>query len=260
MTTTRARAHSTGSTLLSGGGADLRPPGSARSMGVLLILLSMALAVGCYAAFAWWLPSDRERYQDYRAAAACTSRAGEQEQKDCLSTFHFTVEKTVNKSEGKTSTYEATLTGQDSWRGTVSFGDPGPLLKRLAPGDRVTATVWRRDIVVLSKDGVRQNTSEAPRGEIQMNAAFGVLAALVAAQAFVFGAARLAGSRGGYGRLTWDPYGRRLLITIFAAGFGLGLPATWLRLPWWTVPVTVPLVVCAVGTVLYRRTRRPAAR
>ncbi|MCT9114165.1 hypothetical protein N4G69_53555 [Streptomyces mirabilis] len=77
----------------------------------------------------------------------------------------------------------------------MSFGDAGPLLEQLAPGDQVKATAWRRDIVVLSKNGVRQNTSEAPRDELQMNAAIGVLAALVAAQTFVFGAVRLARSR-----------------------------------------------------------------
>ncbi|MFF2134061.1 hypothetical protein ACFVW1_53915 [Streptomyces olivochromogenes] len=64
----------------------------------------------------------------------------------------------MNKPAGKSSSYQATLTDRDSWRGTVSFGDPGPLLERLAPGDQVTATAWRRDIVMLSKNGVRQNT------------------------------------------------------------------------------------------------------
>nr|WTB32336.1 hypothetical protein OG781_25220 [Streptomyces sp. NBC_00830] len=222
MTTARARAHSTGR-LPSKDGADRRSPGRARFMGVLLILLSLISAAACYLVFSWWLPSDSERYQDYRAAEPCSSRAMEQRQTDCLSTWRFTVVKTVIKT-GKSSTYEATLTYRDSWRGTVSFGDPGPLLERLAPGDQVTATAWRRDIVVLSKNGVRQNTSEAPRDELQMNAAIGVLAALVAAQTFVFGAVRLARPRD-YEPFTWNPYGKRLLITITAVCFGVGLPA-----------------------------------
>ncbi|MFE4754640.1 hypothetical protein ACFRIB_30910 [Streptomyces mirabilis] len=94
-----------------------------------------------------------------------------------MSTWHLIVEKTVNKTSGRGCSYEATLTDRDSWRGTMSFGDAGPLLEQLAPGDQVTATAWRRDIVVLSKNGVRQNTSEALRDELQMNAAIGVLAA-----------------------------------------------------------------------------------
>ncbi|MGW1506934.1 hypothetical protein ACWCQW_52570 [Streptomyces mirabilis] len=257
MTTARARDHSTGR-LPSKDGADRRSPGRARFMGVLLILLSLIPAAGCYVAFSWWLPSDSERYQDYRAAEACSSRAMKQGQTDCLSTWHLTVEKTVNKSAGKSSSYQATLTDRDSWRGTVSFGDPGPLLERLAPGDQVTATVWRRDIVVLSKNGVRQNTSEAPRDELQMNAAIGVLAALVAAQMFLFGAVRLARPRA-YEPFTWNPYGQRLLITITAVCFGVGLPTTWIGIPWWTVPaVAVPVVVYAAGLMHHRLRPRAA--
>ncbi len=221
-------------------------------MGVLLILLSLIPAAACYLVFSWWLPSDTERYQDYRAAEPCSSRATEQGQTDCLSTWHLTVAKTVNRTSGRNSSYEATLTYRHSWRGTMSFGDPGPLLERLVPGDQVMATAWRRDIVVLSKDGVRQNTSEAPRDEVPMNAAIGVLAALVAAQAFVFGAVRLARPRD-YEPFSWNPYGKRVLITIIAACFGVGLPAAWIGIPWWPLPaVATPVVVCAAGLMHHR--------
>ncbi|WP_344493009.1 hypothetical protein, partial [Streptomyces enissocaesilis] len=161
-----------------GNGAGRRSLGRVRFMGVLLILLSLIPAAASYAVFSWWLPSDQSRYQDYRAAEPCSAHAIGKEQTDCLSTWRLTVEKTVNKTGGKSSSYEATLTDQDSWRGTVSFGDSGPLLARLKTGDQVTATIWRRDIVVLRQDGVRQNTSEAPRDELQMNAAIGMIAAL----------------------------------------------------------------------------------
>ncbi|GGV70235.1 hypothetical protein GCM10010294_28160 [Streptomyces griseoloalbus] len=227
------------------GRAGRLSPGRTRFTGVLLILLSLISAAACHWVFGWWLPSDSERYQDYRAAEPCSSRAMEQGRTDCLSTWHLTVEETVNRTAGKGSSYKATLTDQDSWRGTVSFGDPGPLLERLESGDRVEATAWRRDIVVLSKDGVRQNTSEAPRDELQMNAAIGVLAGLVAAQVFVFGTVRLVRPCD-HEPFTWNPYGKRLLLTTTAICFGVGLPAVWIGIPWWTVPaVAVPVVVGA---------------
>ncbi|WP_371797022.1 hypothetical protein [Streptomyces sp. NBC_01718] len=256
MTTARARAHSTGR-LPGKNGADQRSPGRARIMGVLLILLSLIPAVLCYVAFASWLPSDREHYREYRAAEPCPAHATAQLKSDCLSTRRFTVMKTVIKT-GKTSTYEAILKDGDSWRGVVDFGDPGPLLDRLQPGDRVTATVWRRDIVVLSKDAIRQNSSDAPRDELQMNAAFGMLAALVAAQAFTFGAVRLVRPRD-HKPFTWNPYGKQLLIAGVATCFGMGLPAVWIGVPWWTVPtVGVPVAVCAAG-LLHHRLRTRAA-
>ncbi|MFG2522817.1 hypothetical protein [Streptomyces sp. NPDC048527] len=226
-------------------------------MGVLLILLALIPAVLCYIAFAWWLPSDRDRYRDYRAAEPCPARATAQVRKDCLSTWHFTVVKTVIKSGGRTSTYKATLKDGDSWQGVVDFGDPGPVLERLKPGERVTATIWRRDIVVLSAGGFRQNSSEAPRDEIQMNAAMGMLAAFFAAQAFAFGAVRLVSPRA-YAPFTWDPYGGRLLIASAVVCFGVGLPAVWTGIPWWTVPALgLPAMACAAVLLYPRPLRKP---
>ncbi|WP_329570955.1 hypothetical protein [Streptomyces sp. NBC_01361] len=254
--TVRARATAQGvGGRLDKGGARRRSPGRIRSTGVLLILLALISAVLCYIAFSWWLPSDRDRYRDYVAAEPCPARATAT---DCLSTWHLTVVKAVIKNVGKASSYKATLKDGDSWQGVVDFGDPGPLLERLKPGDRVTATAWRRDIVVLSKDGVRQNTSEAPRDEIQMNAAMGMLAAFFAAQAFAFGAVRLVSPRD-HAPFTWEPYGRRLLYTGIAVCFGVGLPAAWTGIPWWTVPaVGLPAMACAAG-LMYPRPERTTA-
>lgn len=239
-------------------GAGRLSPGRTRLLGALLILLSLVAAVLCYLVFTAWLPSDRERYRDYQAAEPCPAHATEQvrAEQDCLSIWRYVVEKTVIKDGGKSSTYQATLKGGASWRRVVDFGDPGPLLEKLEPGDQVTGTIWRRTIVVLSKDGVRQNTSEAPRDELQMNAAFGLMAALLAALMSVFGAVRLVRPRAPE-PFTWDPYGRRMLITIAAVCLGVGLLTVWTGIPWWVVPaVVVPVVVGAAGAT-YRSLRQP---
>ncbi len=222
-----------------------RPPGRARLTGVLLILLSLAAAAACCLAFSWWLPSDGERYQEYRRAEPCSSGAMARGDTDCLSTWHLTVEKTVNRTAGKESVHDAALTYEDSWRGTVHFNGSGPLLERLEAGDRVTATAWRGEIMVLDRGGVRQDTLEAPRDELQMNAALGVLAGLLAVQCLAFGAIRLARPLD-HEPYTWEPHGRRLLFTVFGVCFAVGLPAAWADVPWWTVPLAaVPLAMCA---------------
>ncbi|MFD6426209.1 hypothetical protein [Streptomyces sp. NPDC060198] len=240
MAMTRARAHSTDGQPHEKD-ADRRSPGRTRFAGVLMILLSLISAAGCYAVLSWWLPSEGERLQDYRAAESCSSRAVRQGSTDCLSTLRLTVEKTERKHGGKSYYYEAALTDEDGWRGTVrAGGKEGPLLRELAPGDQVTATVWRGDIVVVSKDGERQNTPQAPRDELQMNAAAGVFAALLAAQAFVFGAVRLARPRA-YRSCLWYPDGNTLLTINFGICFAVGLLAVWIGTPTWTVPaVAVP--------------------
>ncbi|MFJ6074729.1 hypothetical protein ACIQFU_28535 [Streptomyces sp. NPDC093065] len=218
---------------------------TARRTGVPLILLALASAVACWLVFARWLPSDGERYRAYRAAEPCSSAAPSRVDTDCLSTWHLTVEKTVNRTAGKESVHDATLTYGDSWRGTVHLDGSGPLLERLGPGDRVTATAWHGEIMVLAEDGVRQDTLETPRDELQMNAAVGVLAGLLAAQCLVFGAVRLVGPLD-HEPLTWEPYGRRLLFSMIGVSFAVGLPAVWTGVPWWTVPLAaVPLAVCA---------------
>jgi hypothetical protein len=127
----------------------------------------------------------------------------------------------------------------------VDFEDSGPVFEQLKPGDQVTATVWRRDIVALGKGGLRQHTNEAPRDALQMNAALGTLAGLFAALAFVFGAVRLA--RPGPTSLTWYPFGGWMFATIPIAGIGVGATVMSTGIPWWYVPPAVPVVACLVA-------------
>ncbi|MFI6872458.1 hypothetical protein ACIBL6_03345 [Streptomyces sp. NPDC050400] len=250
--TTRTRATAQ-STRPKKNGADRRSAGRVRSTGVALILVSLVAAVLSALAFAVWLPHDRERYQAYGAAPSCQAHAP---RLDCLSVWHLTVVDVVDKSSGKSSRYEATLKDGEAWRGEVDFGDPGPLLERLRKDDRVTATAWRGEIMALDKDGVRQNTSEAPRDELQMNAALGTGAALLAVQTLVFGAVRLARPRE-LAPFTWDRYGARLFFTILAVTFGVGLPAVWLGIPWWIVPVVAVPVALGAAVHWYRRPSVP---
>ncbi|WP_344324233.1 hypothetical protein [Streptomyces macrosporus] len=226
-------------------------------MGALLTVLSLVPAVACYFVFADWLPSDIKRYQDYVAADPCPAHAPAEEWEDCLRTVSFTVKDTEVKS-GRSSSFVATLYGAPSWNGDVDFGDPGPLLEQLRPGDRVTGTVWRGDVVVISKGGVRQNSSDAPRDEPQMTAAIGTLTGLLAALGLGFGVVRLAGSRG-HGLFTWRSFGKPLFFTMLITCFAVGFPALWLGLPWQAVPAVAVLAVACAAWLLHRY-RRSAAR
>ncbi|WP_432174600.1 hypothetical protein [Streptomyces sp. Tue6028] len=236
--------------------------GRARLTGVALIVLSLMGTVLSYLAFTVWVPGQQDRYEHYQAAEPCPTQATPQEvaAKDCLTTWHFTVTKTESTFTGKVREYEATLKdgGDGSWQRVVRFSDSGPLFDKLHRGDEVTATGWRRDIVAVSKDGVRQNTSDAPRDEHQGNAAMGVLLVLLAAQSLVFGTVRLARPTA-YAPFVWEPYGRWLAFTNICVGVSVGAASVWLGIPWWTVLVTVPLVVCTVMVLLLRRQGRAAA-
>ncbi|MEU6529298.1 hypothetical protein ABZ869_08925 [Streptomyces sp. NPDC046928] len=221
-------------------------------------MLSLLWAVLSYLAFTVWVPGQQERYEHYRAAEPCPAQAAPQETaaKDCLTTRHLTVAKAESIHTGKVTAYEATLQdpGDASWQEAVRLSDSGQLSDKLHEGDEVIATGWRGDIVLLSKDGVRQETTDAPRDERQGNAALGVLVALLAAQALVFGVVRLARPTA-YAPFVWEPYGRWLTFTNVGVGVSVGVASVWLGIPWWTVLVTVPMAVCAVMAHLVRRRR-----
>ncbi|WP_307835433.1 hypothetical protein [Streptomyces adelaidensis] len=224
-----------------------------------LLLMSLAPALACFYVFAVWMPSDMARYQDYRGAERCAAGTpAAQAWEDCLRTASFTVDSTKLKQGGNGGRYRATLSGAPFWNGTVGFGDPGPLLSGLRPGDRVTATVWRGDITVLSREDVRQSTSEEPRDEPQMTAAIGTFAGLLAALGLWFGVGRLVGPRDPT-PFAWRGFGKPLLITSAAACATVGLLAVWSGIPWWVVPALVlPLVAC-MAWLLGRGWRRQGA-
>ncbi|MFJ6571917.1 hypothetical protein ACIQNU_31390 [Streptomyces sp. NPDC091292] len=198
-----------------------------------------------------WLPADRREFREYGSAQVCSERVAAAAWEDCLRTVSFTVDKVVVKNAGRSSSYTATVSGAPFWNGVVDFGDPGPLLTALRAGDKVTGTVWRGDVTVLSKDGVRQNSSDKPRDEPQMTAAIGTFLGLLAALGIGLGAVRVA-RPGGYEPLTWRSYGKPLLITMVIVCAGVGLPAVWTGIPWPVVPLLSVLIVGTVAWQLYR--------
>ncbi|MDQ0601463.1 hypothetical protein QF037_005808 [Streptomyces canus] len=243
-------------------GIDTTPRSSirARLMGVLLVLLSVVPAVGGWLVFSAWLPSDVERYQDYRAAEPCPDRsAARAAAEDCLLTVALTVERTRNEPGKRSGSYTATLDGAPVWSGTVSFGDPDPVLERLVPGDRITGTLWRGEVMTVGKGELRQNTSDAPRDEPQMTYAIGTFLGLLAALGLGFGAVRIARPLG-HEPFTWRPLGKTLLIVMTVACAGVGLPAVWIGVPSWIVPVVVVPIVAVTAWQLHQHVRQTAAR
>lgn len=233
-----------------------RTPGRPRLVGVVLIVLSLMPALGCFLVFTAWLPSGIGRYQDYTAAEPCPAEAQAEAWEDCLRTVSFTVEST-KVEQSRSGSYKATLSGAPFWNGVVAFGDPGPLLERLRPGDQVGAVVWRGDVMSLSDGGVRQSTSEDPRSEPQMIVALGTFLGLLAALGLGFGAVRLARPHD-HEPFTWRPYGKPLFLVMMFTCVAVGLPAVWLGIPSWIVPaVAVPVVACAAR--LLHQHRRPGA-
>ncbi|WP_416982656.1 hypothetical protein [Streptomyces sp. T028] len=227
-----------------------------RIWGALLLTLSLIPALACYFIFTIWLPDDMERYRDYANAESCAAGTSPQEYEDCLREVTFTVDRTKIKG-GRNGTYQATLSGAPFWNGVLGFGDSTPLLERLEPGDRVTGTVWRGDIMSLSRDGIRQKSGDEPRDEPQMPAALGTFAALLSALGLATGTARL--TRPHTPRpLPWRGFGKPLLITISIACPVLGLLSVWWGIPWWIVPtVLVPLMGYTAWEIHRYPRRRP---
>ncbi|MEV7886476.1 hypothetical protein ACWD3I_00905 [Streptomyces sp. NPDC002817] len=248
---------------VTGTGTNPRSSIRARLVGVLLVLLSVVPAVSCWLVFSAWLPSDVERYQEYRAADPCpdrsTATAAATTAEDCLLTITLTVERTRNEPGRRSGSYTAALDGAPVWSGTVSFGDPDPVLERLVPGDRITGTLWRGEVMTVGKGELRQNTSDAPRDEPQMTYAIGTFLGLLAALGLGFGAVRIARPQG-HEPFTWRPLGKTLLIVTTVACVGVGLPAVWIGVPSWIVPAVVVPIVAVTAWQLHQHLRQTAAR
>lgn len=222
--------------------------------GAALAVLSLIPALISGFLFAVVVPDDIRRYGDYAAAAPCSDSTD-----DCLRTLPLTVDRTVVK-KGRSGSFEATLSGTSasgaSWKTVVRFGDPGPLLARLEPGDQVTATVWRGAVMALAQGDVRQSSADEPRDDAQMTAGLGTFAGLLAALGLGFATAWLAGF-GGREPWTWRSLGFPLLLGAAVTTLAVAVPAFAIGLPWWVVPgVTVPFVAYAAWQLHRYRQRQ----
>ncbi|MFJ4617513.1 hypothetical protein [Streptomyces sp. NPDC088812] len=220
-----------------------------RFQGALLIAVSLVSAAACWFAFATWLSTDLDLYREYTSAAPCPDGVAPRRSERCLRTVSFTVEGTRVK-KGRNPEYRAALSGTPYWDGVVVFGDPGPLLEELAPGDRVTGTVWRGAVMTIGKGSVRQSTADEPRDEPQMAAALGTGAGLLAVLGLVFGTARLL-RPDHHERFAWRPYGKRLLLITVIVCFVVGLLGVWSGIPWWLVPGLAVLLVAGGVKLVY---------
>ncbi|MCH0538216.1 hypothetical protein I3F58_01300 [Streptomyces sp. MUM 203J] len=96
------------------------------------ILPSLVPAAGGCPVFDRWLPHDRERYEAGRAAEARVPQAPARPWEDGLRDVTFTVQDVENRRRDR----RATVSGGPFRNGDVLFGDPGPVLRHLAPGGR----------------------------------------------------------------------------------------------------------------------------
>ncbi|AYG78389.1 Long-chain-fatty-acid--AMP ligase FadD26 [Streptomyces hundungensis] len=176
---------------------------------------------------------------------------------DCLGEIELDVVNTVVHDRGRNREYRA-IVDSKRFHGKQDFGDPGPLLDTLQKGDKAVDSVWRGDIVALTKGTIRQKTSDEPPDKPQMIAAAGAGLGLLAVFSLAFGAARLATPRRP-DPFTWRRSGKRLFLINLAATFGVGLPPVWLGVPWQLVAPAIVAIVLGVGFSLLNQRLAAAA-
>ncbi|MEV6327860.1 hypothetical protein [Streptomyces sp. NPDC051909] len=94
--------------------------------------------------------------------------------RDCLRAAPFTVE-SVTIHDGKNAGGRVRLSGAGAGPAPVKFDGVSEFLKRVRPGDGVTGTVWRGEIVALSDGEGGQRTVDHPVGDSLLTVAFGIL-------------------------------------------------------------------------------------
>ncbi|MEU7024181.1 hypothetical protein ABZ990_26485 [Streptomyces sp. NPDC046203] len=174
--------------------------GLARFAGVGALVLGLLLGVVSFDSFVHRIPGAVSWNADYRAAEPCPVTAGARSAAEtadindadtagpegCLRAVAFTVAGIVVDRTPRSRRYQASL-NSPVLRPTVSFADPGPLLERLRPGDRVAGTLWRGRVVALATDEARQATLDEPRDETRTSTGIATGLGLLAILSLRFG-------------------------------------------------------------------------
>ncbi|MGX1128336.1 hypothetical protein RKD49_000526 [Streptomyces glaucescens] len=211
-----------------------------RVSAVAALLVGIALlATGAFRMVEVTRAADTAR--EFRAAEPCDG-AGT----DCLRTVAVTVRDTRSADDGR---HVLRLDGPHPVPSEVTLEDPEPLLGELRTGFRVDVTLWRGEATGIARQGVRQDTTGAPR-ELSEYATALALALLAAglygigtgAVVLRRGARELPDAFGSWSALAWTS----MIATIPAVGYGhlLGGPVAaagvWL------------LFLLVTGLALYR--------
>ncbi|WUH96619.1 hypothetical protein OHR68_23955 [Spirillospora sp. NBC_00431] len=126
---------------------------------IIFLLVGLGMMAGAVGALAAHLPDGDRDLREYEAATPCP--AFSIEPTDCLWKQEFTVTE-VDDPRGRGKGPYTILTDANGHRWRATYGNPGPLWRELAKGDRVTGTIWRGALTEISKGGATQNTSQAP--------------------------------------------------------------------------------------------------
>ncbi|CAL9666047.1 hypothetical protein SUDANB105_07245 [Streptomyces sp. enrichment culture] len=138
----------------------------AGAVGALLVGIAL-LATGAFRMVEVTRATDTAR--EFHAAEPCDGAADT----DCLRTVAATVRDT-RSADGR---HVLRLGGPRPVPAEVTLEDPEPLLTELRPGFRVDVTLWRGEATGIARQGVRQDTTGAPRELSEYATALALLAA-----------------------------------------------------------------------------------
>ncbi|MER7243647.1 hypothetical protein [Kribbella sp. NPDC000426] len=105
-------------------------------------------------------PDNARELHAYQTARPCT--VAPSAPAECRWTDEFTVSDVHVVPESKRGERSAVLTSASGVRWITGFGHSGPVLEKLADGDRVVGTVWRGRLTEITGHGAAQETTRAP--------------------------------------------------------------------------------------------------
>ncbi|MEU6273184.1 hypothetical protein ABZ871_12375 [Streptomyces populi] len=181
--------------------------------------------------------------------------AGEAEARDdgasCLRTIRGTVISAGNARSGKATVFRVMLRPPVPAPADrpIDLDAHGDLSERVEPGERVSVTTWRDDVVAVSQDGVRERLSGLPDEDPIMFIGAALVCVWSAALAFIaaFGGARrarrLATGRPVVPRIEIGAKSVPVVVVPFAVAFCAG--RLW---DTWTAVVTTVVVWALIAT------------